>query len=725
MLLLEDLHWSDSATIELVSMLARRRDPSRLLLLATYRPADVAAAEAHPLRWLKPELQLHGYCEEIPLDFLTPADVAQYLARRFPGHALPSDLAVLLHRSTEGSPLFLVNTVDYLIGQGRLRETDGRWQLTGAVEEVTTRVPETLGQLVDEQVARLPVQEQAVLVAASVAGSEFSTAAVAVTAGIDPQQAELRCEALARRGQFLRAVGVGEWPDGTVTARYAFIHALYQQVLYGRVPICARAGLHRRTAERVEQGYGVRSGKIAGELAVHFERGRDLDRAAEYRGRAGEHALQQHAYREAADHAGRGLSALEALPASRERAQRELCLRVTLGAALTATHGYAAPDVADTYARAWELCGQVGETPALLPVLRGVGRFYVVRGQFDVARDVGTQLLALAKTGRDPAPLLMAHNALGVASLWAGDFEGALEHLDRGIELYQSNERDPSPVSVFRLVPPGVTCAIHAALALWALGYPDRSVARAREALALARFLGHPFSVSYACHLAAGLHQWRREAAPMQALEDEALAHDIEHGFELLLAAGLVQRGRLLAEQGEGAAALDQMREGVARHREVGAAALIPASLVMVAEVYQKLDRPADGLSAVTEGLAVARSCGQHYWEAELHRLAGVLTFQIGASAHVGEAEAHLDRSIQIARRQRAKSLELRAVTSLSRLWAGQGKVSEARARLADVYGWFTEGLDTADLTDARALLEELREQAEPSPERDRGQEPA
>jgi len=316
----------------------------------------------------------------------------------------------------------------------------------------------------------------------------------------------------------------------------------------------------------------------------------------------------------------------------------------------------------------------------------------------------------------------MAHSALGVASLWAGDFEGALEHLDRGIELYHGNERDPSPVSVFRLVPPGVTCAIHAALALWALGYPDRSAARAREALALAHFLGHPFSVSYACHLAAGLHQWRREAAPMQALEGEALAHDTEHGFGLLLAAGLVQRGWLLAEQGEGEVALDQMREGVARHREVGAAALIPASLVMVAEVYQKLERPGDGLSAITEGLTVARSCGQHYWEAELHRLAGVLSLQIGASA---DAEAHLERSIQIAHRQRAKSLELRAVTSLSRLWAGQGKVSEARARLAGVYRWFTEGLDTADLVEARALLEALGEQVQPSPQRDGSQEPA
>ncbi len=165
------------------------------------------------------------------------------------------------------------------------------------------------------------------------------------------------------------------------------------------------------------------------------------------------------------------------------------------------------------------------------------------------------------------------------------------------------------------------------------------------------------------------------------------------------------------------------MREGVSRHREVGAAALIPASLVMVAEAYRKLDRPADGLSAVIEGLTVARSCGQHYWEAELHRLAGVLTLE--SSADAGEAEAHLRRAIQVARRQRARSLELRAVTSLSRLLADQGKAGEARARLAEVYEWFTEGFDTADLIDARALLEELGEQAEQPPERNGDQQPA
>src|SRR5215813_1203289 len=413
-LLLEDLHWSDSATIDLLRMLARRREASRLLVLGTFRPADVAAA-GHPLRWATQELALHGHSEEIALEFLSAAAIEQYLSLRFPGHELPSDLAAVLHRGTDGNPLFLVNTVDDLIGQGQLQEVDRRWRLSGPAADLAARAPQTLWQLVERQAERLTSDEQAVLVAASVAGVEFSTA-ITVVAGIDPQQGDLRCEALAKRGQFLRRVGVAAWPDGTVAGRYAFIHALYQHVFYGRVPVGDRAGLHLQAAERLERAFGARAAEIAGELAVHFERGRDLERSARYRRQAGEHALHQHAYGEAADHATRALDALRTLPDSGARAQEKLKLLVTLGSALTATQGYASPEVARTYARAWDLCNRMGETPELLPVLLGIGRYYVVRGEFKTARDVGANLLTMAETTKDPTLLLAGHNAVGIAS---------------------------------------------------------------------------------------------------------------------------------------------------------------------------------------------------------------------------------------------------------------------------------------------------------------------
>jgi predicted ATPase/DNA-binding winged helix-turn-helix (wHTH) protein len=709
-LLLEDLHWSDSATIDLLGMLARRREAARLLVLGTYRPADVAADSAHPLKWVKHELQLHGHCDEIPLQFLSAAAVGQYLSRRFPGHALPSDLALVLHRNTEGNPLFLVNTIDDLLDQGQLWKVEDQWRLAGPAEDIASRAPRTLWQLVEKQVERLTADEQAVLVAASVAGAEFSAAA-APALGIDPQHAERHCEALARRGQFLRRVGVAVWPDGTAAGRYAFIHALYQQVLYARVSIGERVRLHLQAAERLERGFGHRAGEIAGELALHFEHGRDFDRAARYHRHAGEHALRQHAYREAADHASRGLGSLGTRSDSRERTEQELSLQVTLGSALTATQGYAAPEVARTYERAWELCTQVGETAQLLPVLLGVGRFYVVRGEFETARAVGTHLLTMAEATRDGAMLLAAHNALGIVSLYSGNFEVALDHLERGIDLYRSDEDGAARSSAYRLVPPGVTCTIHAAWTLWMLGFPERACARSREALALARSLDHPFGVSYACHLAAGLHQWRREHTAVHELENEALAHDTEHGFALLLATGLIQRGWLLAERGQTEAGLAQMQGGLGRHREIGAAVLVPAALGLVAQAQGKLGRPVEGLAAVAEALTLAQRSGQHYWEAELHRLRGVLTLQAGA-APTGEVEAGFLQALEVAHRQRARSLELRAAVSLGRLWADRDNVKEARALLSAVYGGFTEGFDTADLSEAASLLEKLETRA-------------
>jgi predicted ATPase len=256
-----------------------------------------------------------------------------------------------------------------------------------------------------------------------------------------------------------------------------------------------------------------------------------------------------------------------------------------------------------------------------------------------------------------------------------------------------------------------VSCAIHAGLTLWMLGYPDRAAEHVRQAHALAQSLGHPFSVSYACHFAAGFHQWRREREAVRALEAEALVHDTEHGFALFLTAGAIYRGWLLCEDGRSEEGLAQIREGIAGHRAVGAEVVVPAFLALMAEVHETLGRPADGLAAVAEALAAAERSGQYYWEAELYRLKGALALRDEArgAAAAEDAEACFLRALEIARRQRAKSMELRAATSLGRLWAAQGKAKEAHALLSDVHGWFTEGLDTPDLVEAGALLDQLR----------------
>ena len=702
-LVLEDLHWSDASTIDLLARVARRRDPARLLVVGTYRPADVAAS-GHPLRPVTQELQLHGHCEELELDFLGVTAVAQYLSERFAPHRFPPELAAVLHRSTGGNPLFVVSTVDDLLARGHLAEVDGVWALAVPVASVASEAPETLWQMVDKQVERLAPEEQAVLGVASVAGAEFS-AAVASADGIDPVEAERRCEALARRGQFLRAAGVVEWPDGTVAARYAFIHAMYQQGLYARLSIARRAGLHLRIGERLERGYGERAGEIAGELAVHFEHGRDIERAVRYRRRAGEHALGKHGYREAADHGTRALELLGAVPDSADRTEQELAVQVMLGAALTATRGYAAREVADCYVRARELCEHVGDTVRLLPVLLGLGRFHLGRGEVEIARAVGVRLLAIAERTGDAAVALAAHHGLGIVAFYAGEFAPALEHLEAGLSLYDDKAHSPLRSQVFRAgQDPGVSCEVYAALALQVLGFPARAAERMRRALALAHALAHPFSVAYACHFAAGFHILRGEWHAVDALEGEARACSEEHGFRIFPMMAAIHVGRLLAAQGRPDDGQARIREGIEAMRAIGIELRRPAFVALLAEAFAAGGRAAEGLDAVAEGLAASERTGQRYWDAELYRLRGVLGQRVAGR----DAEAALRRAVEIARGQGARLLELRAATSLGRLWAERGDRGEARALLSAIVGGFTEGFDAIDLTDARSLLDRL-----------------
>src|SRR5215472_4159224 len=295
-LCLEDLHWSDVSTLELLSILARRRETARLLVLGTYRPAEVLG-NGHSLRAVKQELQLHQQCKELRLGLLTEADVGAYLQSRFPTEATgPSSfsrLVHIIHQRTEGNPLFIVNVVDYLSAQGVLGES-GVIRPAAPIE-----VPANIQQMIEKQLDRLSPEEQRVLEVASVAGMQFSAATVAAGTEMTTGDVEACCTGLVRRELFLRTIGVSEWPDGTVATYYSFLHALYQEVLYDRVPAGQRSSLHKWIGEREEQAHGDRARTIAAELAVHFERGRDYRKAIRYLQQAGENALRRSANMEA------------------------------------------------------------------------------------------------------------------------------------------------------------------------------------------------------------------------------------------------------------------------------------------------------------------------------------------------------------------------------------------------------------------------------------------
>jgi predicted ATPase len=746
-LVLEDLHWSDYSTLDLLALLAQRRGPARLLLLGTYRPADVIMS-GHPLKAVKQELQVHGRCEEMQLGFLTIEEVNQYLAARFPQQQFPAALGQIIHQSTEGNPLFMVNVVDYWISHEVLVDMEGQWQLVAKVEDLAAGVPESLRQMIEKQLEGLTPEEQRIVEAASVVGGEFATATVA--AGLEEQRERIeeRCEGLAERGQFLRARGIETFADETVTGRYGFLHALYQQVLYERLTVVRRVHLHRRIGDWEEGAYGKRVSEVAAELAMHFERGQDYERAVRYLTQAGENALRRSAPREAIDLLTKGLELLQTLSDTPERLQQKLTLQITLGKPLWMTKGFAAPEVERVYTQARELCRQIGETPLLFPALFGLFPFYLTRAQYKTAHELAEQLMRLAQATQDPILLLGAHWALGTSLLYFGKIDTAETHTQEGLVLYNPQQQNAYLQLYGQDL--GVVSRAQGSWALWLLGYPDQALQRAHDALTLAQKFSYPFSVAFALHYVALMHQVRRENQAAAAKAEFAMKFANEQGFPFWLALATMIRGGELAEQGNGQEGIMQMRQGLDAYRALGADIGNTYWVGFLAEKYGKTGQAAEGLAVLAEAFTLVNKNGERWWEAELYRLKGTLTlqqfhvsssrFQVSANQKAkgkgqrklsvpnsqlsvpstqhptpstraeAEAEECFLKAIEIARQQQAKSLELRATMSLARLWQRQGKQHEARNILSEIYSWFTEGFDTPDLQEAKAFLnEEIR----------------
>jgi predicted ATPase len=395
---------------------------------------------------------------------------------------------------------------------------------------------------------------------------------------------------------------------------------------------------------------------------------------------------------------------VQTLPATPERSQQELTLHLTLGASLLAIKGPGAPEVVQTYARARQLCHHLEDPHQLFPALRGLWNYYNVRAEHRTAHELGEQLLALAQQAQNPAMLVAAHRALGTTLAYLGAATSAHTHLAQGMALYNPQQHR---ASVFLYgEDAGVTCRFHAARALWCLGYPDQGRVRNEEAVTLAQQSAHPFSLGFALSCAAICHQLCREGWTAQERAEAAIVLATEQGFPFWRAIGSLLRGWALAQQGQAREGLEQMHQGLRAFRATGAEVMRTYFLSLLVEAYGTMDQPAAGLTVLAEALTFADKTGERWYEPELYRLKGELLQQ--SADHHAEAQACFLHALDIARRQQAKSLELRAAVSLGRLWQHQGQRAEARELLAPIYGWFTEGFDTADLQEAKALLDDL-----------------
>jgi predicted ATPase len=440
-------------------------------------------------------------------------------------------------------------------------------------------------------------------------------------------------------------------------------------------------------------------------VAQHYAAAGCHAQAVGYWQRAGQHASDRSAYREAVSHFTTAIALLQTLPETLERTQHTVTLHIALGSVLQMAKGHAAPEVERAYTQAYAVGQQVGETPQLAQALFGLWRFHAVRAQLQTAREFGETLLHLAHQAHDPALAVAAHYALGFTWLNLGALPEARRHLEAGITRYTLDQRH---APVFRIGQDlGVACLSNAARTLWLLGYPAQALARLQEALALAHALAHPFSLAFACCQAGWVYQYCRDIPAVHAQGEATVTLATEHGFPLWVAGGTIARGWALAMQGQGEEGLAQVCQGITAWRATGAALSVPYLCTVLTEVAAHLGHTADGLQTLAEASILVEQHEERYWEAEICRLRGVLLLRQPGTPQA-EAEAWLQRAWDVARCQEAKSLELRAAMSLSQLWQQQGKRAEAYELLAPVYGWFTEGFDTADLQEARTLLEEL-----------------
>jgi predicted ATPase len=680
---MEDLHWVDPTTLEFLTLLVDQGPTARILALWTFRPD------------FSPPWTGRSYLTQVTLPRLPRQQATEMTDRVAHGKALPTEVVEQVVAKTDGVPLFVEELTKMVLESGLLQERKDRYELTGPLPPLA--IPTTLHDSLMARLDRLATVKSLAQLGATL-GREFSYALVHAVSPWDEETLQRGLHQLVE-AELLYQRGLP--PQAT----YVFKHALIQDTAYQSLLRSTRQQHHQRIAQVLEARFPEICETQPDLLAHHYTEAGLVTQAIPYWQRAGQRAIQRSAHTEAVAHLSRGLELLKSLPDIPERTQQELGMQVALGPVLMAAKGPATPEVLHAYARARELCQQVGETPEIFPVLWGLWRFYCVRAEHQTACELAEQCLNLAQRVQDPALLLVAHHAVGGTACFLGEVTLARAHLEQGLALYNSQEHR---ALAFRYgMDLGVWCLSYGAWPLWLLGYPDQALTRNNAAITLAQELSHPHSMAAALCYAAFVHFYRREGQATQERAEAGMAFSTEHGFAQYLALGMIMRGWALAVQGQGEEGIAQLHQGLATVKAAGSELDRPRFLLMLAEAYGSVGQLEAGLSTVTEALATVHKTGERWWEAELHRLQGDLLLALSVEQHI-EAETCLHQALDIARRQQAKSLELRAAMSLTRLWQGQGKHAEARQLLAPIYVWFTEGFDTADLREAKGLLEAL-----------------
>jgi DNA-binding SARP family transcriptional activator/predicted ATPase len=679
----EDVHWIDPTSLELLDLIVERVPALPVLLIITFRP------EFAP-RWIgRPQVTL------LTLNRLPPAQRAEMIAGVSGGKALPAEVADQIIDHSDGVPLFIEELTKSVVESGVLARACDRLAQTGPATALS--IPTTLQASLLARLDRLPETREVVQIGATL-GRSFSHELISAIAQIPQQQID---DALAQLVSAELMFQRGAAPD----AEYTFKHALVQDVAHGTLLRSQRQQLHHRISEVLERQFAEIVETQPDVLARHCAEAGLVDKAVRYRLKAGKQAIARGAMTEAVVQLQKGLELLSSLSNEQDCERQELPLQIALGVALAASKGFAAPETGHAYARAHALCAQIGDTATLMSVLSGQSAFHLTRGEYIAARDCAENLLRLSEKQRDTNAMMLGHCAMGPPLYYLGEFASSANHQERVLAIYAPEAHR---------LPPGATAIdvkVRAlnflAYNLFKLGHQDQAMSRGEHAVLWGRTLRHSHSLLYALSHAAGLLIGMEKMQPAFDALEEATAIATQQGFPFWLAYCTMLRGYVLMTRGEAAKGLALARKGHEDMKATGALSSEAFGLRLLAKCSERAGLPDEAFVLLIKALDIAERTNERFVEADLHRRKGewLLAYRRSETA---EAECCFERALAVAQKQNARIYQLSAATSLARLWRDQGKRDEARGLLAPIYNWFTEGLETAVLREARLTLEDL-----------------
>ncbi|HEY6419721.1 MAG TPA: adenylate/guanylate cyclase domain-containing protein [Candidatus Binataceae bacterium] len=715
MVIFEDLHWIDEETQALLNLLADSIGTAKILLLVNYRPE-------YSHQWGS-----KTYYTQLRLDPLGKESAAEMLQSLLGDSAELAALKRLIIEKTEGNPFFMEETVEVLLDDGALVR-NGSIKLIKPLAEL--KIPPTVQAILVSRIDRLPADEKDLLQTLAVIGREFARSLVREV--VDPQSraesSSFGLPALSVHGP-LRTGSTGRQAAGLLSRKitgevleamlahlqlaefiyeqpavgdieYTFKHALTQEVAYKSVLVERRKLLHGGIGTAIE---ALAAGQIddhVAELAHHYSRSDNPMKAAGYLNLAAIQAHRRSAFTEATELAERGVSILASTADGSERDRQEIGLQIVLAQSLAATFSPGFVEVGRAYTRAIELCGRIGDERQLFLALVGLRLHFQIRADERRAREVSEQVLAMAERLGQPWMLGIAHALQAASLLWLGQPEAARAHCEESLAVLGPEDQFGPVFPRFASAFPALSCS------LWLLGFPDRAQRAADESISRARALQSPLAMMLSLTQGWNLNRFLRDAVRTREHAEAAIAIGSEYGIRPLELGAIGHRGWSLVHADRANEGLEEIRRSVEGRDRLGMG-LSPSVLAMLVEAHLQMKQPVAGLQALEEAFSRVEPTGERMYESELYRLKGELLLAQDASNAV-QAEKSFRTAIEIAQAQSAKSWKLRATMSLARMIAKQGKRDEARTMIADIYNWFTEGFDTADLKEAKALLDEL-----------------